>query len=123
MPAGGDPSFQACQGTSGTGSGAIVVTGSVGEQDALAEQVGFSASVHLSLDHLDAVDVAFDSAGAVGDGEPGGDGGQSLRSPLAKPRSSLTGLSWAWLARASRRSPRRLQSMSANSRTRAPVCF
>src|SRR5579872_1280542 len=32
------------------GSGAIVVTGSVGEQDAFAEQVGFGASVHLSFD-------------------------------------------------------------------------
>ncbi len=52
--------------------------GSVGEQDALAEQVGFRASVHLSFDHLDAVDVAFDGAGAVGDGEPGGDGGPVL---------------------------------------------
>jgi hypothetical protein len=45
-----------------------VVTGSVGEQDALAEQVGFRASVHLAFDHLDAVDVAFDGAGAVRDG-------------------------------------------------------
>src|SRR5215469_4097303 len=31
-----------------------------GEQDALAEQVGFRAPAHLSFDHLDAVDVAFD---------------------------------------------------------------
>jgi len=46
----------------------IVVIASVGEQDALPEQVGFGASVHLSFDHLDAVDVAFDGAGAVGDG-------------------------------------------------------
>jgi hypothetical protein len=52
--------------------------GSVGEQDALAEQVGFRASVHLSFDQNDAVDVAFDGAGAVGDGEPGGDGGPAL---------------------------------------------
>jgi hypothetical protein len=51
------------------------VIGSVGEQDALAEQVGFRASVHLPFDHLDAVDVAFDGTGTVGDGEPGGDGG------------------------------------------------
>ena len=51
------------------------MTGSVGEQDALAEQVGFRASVHLAFDHLDAVDVAFDGTGTAGDGEPGGDGG------------------------------------------------
>ena len=37
---------------------------------------------------------------------------QSLRSPLAKPRSSLTGLASAWAAQASRRSPWRWQSMS-----------
>ena len=39
--------------------------GSVGEQDAFAEQVGFRAAVHLSFDHLNAVDVAFDGAGTV----------------------------------------------------------
>ena len=52
--------------------------GSVREQDALAQEVGFRSSVHLSFDHLDAVDVAFDGAGAVGQGEPGGDGGPVL---------------------------------------------
>ena len=50
-----------CQGTSGLGSGAIVVIGSVGEQDAFAEQVGFGASVHLSFDHFKSY-VAFDGA-------------------------------------------------------------
>jgi len=30
----------------------------VGEQDALAQEVGFGPSVHLPFDHLDAVDVA-----------------------------------------------------------------
>jgi len=49
--------------------------GSLGEQDALAQEVGVRPAVHLSFDHLDAVDVAFDGAGTVGDGEPGGDGG------------------------------------------------
>jgi hypothetical protein len=34
--------------------------GLVGEEYAAAEQVGFGASVHLSFEHLDAVDVAFD---------------------------------------------------------------
>jgi hypothetical protein len=40
-----------------------VAIGSVGEQAALAEQVGFGAAEHLPFDHLDAVDVASDSAG------------------------------------------------------------
>src|SRR6185437_7492648 len=73
-----------CQWSGCGGSGPIVVIALVGEQDALAEQVGFGASVHLSLDHLDAVDVAFDGAGAVGDGEPGGDGGPVLAESLAE---------------------------------------
>ena len=60
------------------------MTGLVGEQDALAEQVGFRASVHLSFEHLDAVDVAFDGAGAVGDGEPGGDGAPVPAESLAE---------------------------------------
>jgi len=51
---------------------------SLGEQDALAQQVGFRSSVHLSFDHLDAVDVAFDGAGSPGQGEAGGDGGPVL---------------------------------------------
>jgi len=37
----------ACQRPSFCGSGAIVVMGSVGEQDALAEQVESGAAVHL----------------------------------------------------------------------------
>jgi hypothetical protein len=36
------------------------------EQDALAEQAELVATVHLSLDHFDAVDVAFDGPRAVG---------------------------------------------------------
>ena len=45
---------QAALATSGdlNGSGSIVVIESVGEQDALVEQVGFSPAVHLSFDHL-----------------------------------------------------------------------
>jgi hypothetical protein len=35
---------------------------SCGEQDAFAEQVEFGAAVHLSFDHFDAVDGAFDGA-------------------------------------------------------------
>ena len=37
----------------------------VGEEDAAAEQVRAGASVHLSFEHLDVVDVAFDGAGPV----------------------------------------------------------
>jgi hypothetical protein len=48
---------------------------SVGEQDAFAQEVGFRSSVHLPFDHFDAVDVAFDGAGAVGQGEARGDRG------------------------------------------------
>jgi hypothetical protein len=41
-----------------------------------AKQVGVHAPVHLSVEHLDAVDVTFRSAGAPGTAEPAGDGGQ-----------------------------------------------
>ena len=50
----------------------------------MEEQVGVRAAVHLSFDHLDAVDVAFDGAGTVGDGEPGGDGGPVLAQSLGE---------------------------------------
>jgi hypothetical protein len=42
--------------------------------DAFAEQGEAGAAVHLALDRLDLVDVAFDLAGAVGQGEAVGDG-------------------------------------------------
>jgi hypothetical protein len=48
--------------------------GLVGEEYAAAEQVGSGASVHLAFEHLDAVDVAFDGAGAPPEAEPVGDG-------------------------------------------------
>ena len=38
-----------------------------------------------TFDHFDAVDVAFDGAGAVGDGEPSGDGGPVPAEPLCEP--------------------------------------
>jgi len=60
-----------------SGSGTVSVTfrgGLVSEEAAPAEQVGAGASVHLSFEHLDAVDVAFDDAGAPGEAEPAGDG-------------------------------------------------
>jgi hypothetical protein len=41
------------------------------------------APVQLSFDHL-AVDVAIDSAWAVGDGEPGGDGGPVFADSFAE---------------------------------------
>ena len=44
------------------------------KDDALAEQGEAGSAVHLAFDHLDPVDVAFDFAGAVGQGEAVGDG-------------------------------------------------
>ena len=44
------------------------------EQDSFAEQIEAGTSIHLPLEHLDAIDVAFDGAGAVGEGEPIADG-------------------------------------------------
>ena len=73
-----------CQRPSCGGSGPLSVMGSVGEQDALAQKVGFRSSVHLSFDHFYAVDVAFDDAGAVGQGEAGGDGGPVLAQAFSK---------------------------------------
>jgi hypothetical protein len=46
------------------------------KKDSVSEEVESGAALHLALDHLDAVDVAFDRAGTVGQGEVGGDGGQ-----------------------------------------------
>jgi hypothetical protein len=39
---------------------------------------GLGSPVHLPFDHLDAAGVAFDGAGAPGEGETGGDGGPVL---------------------------------------------
>ena len=70
-----DGAWLPCQRPGACGSGPLLVMGSLREQDALAQEVGVRPSVHLSFDHFDAVDVAFDGAGAVGEGEPGGYGG------------------------------------------------
>lgn len=42
---------------------------SVAEQDAFTEQVEAGTPVHLPFEHLDAVDVAFDRTGTVGQGQ------------------------------------------------------
>ncbi|MEC3997109.1 hypothetical protein VSR01_27855 [Actinacidiphila sp. DG2A-62] len=47
---------------------------SSGEEDALAQEVEAGPSEHLLFEHLEAVDVPFDRAGAVGLGEPVADG-------------------------------------------------
>jgi trans-2,3-dihydro-3-hydroxyanthranilate isomerase len=47
---------------SGSGTHSVKRSVSVGQEDALAQEVGVGAAVHLSLDHFDAVDVAFDGA-------------------------------------------------------------
>src|SRR5579859_5529721 len=44
------------------------------EEYAFAQEGEAGAAVHLAFDHLDLVDVAFHGGGAVGQGEPGGDG-------------------------------------------------
>jgi hypothetical protein len=41
--------------------------------DAFAQEVEAGAAVHLSVECLDPVDIALGGAGAVGQGEPGGD--------------------------------------------------
>jgi hypothetical protein len=94
---------------------------SAGEQDTFAEEVWVGPSVHLSFDHLDAVDVAFDGAGAVGRVRPAVTAALSLRRPAAKLRSSRRGLAWAWSAQVPRLCPVRWQSISANWRTRSQV--
>jgi hypothetical protein len=94
--------------------------GSVGEQDTLAEQVGFRPPVHLSLDHFDAVDVAFDGAGAVGRGELG-DGGPVLAESFGEAAQLADRAGLGLGSPASRRSPRWSQSISAKSRTRSRV--
>jgi hypothetical protein len=57
---------------SGTDS---VVWRSGRREDASAERVEVGSAVHLAFDRFDAVDVAFDGSGAVGQAESGGDGG------------------------------------------------
>jgi hypothetical protein len=47
----------------------------LGQDDSLSEEVELGSSVHLSFDGFKAVDIAFDFARAVRQGEPGGDGG------------------------------------------------
>ena len=44
------------------------------EDDAFAEQGESGAAVHLAFEHLDPVDVAFDLAGAIGQGQAVEDG-------------------------------------------------
>jgi hypothetical protein len=52
----------------------VIALSLVGEEDSSAEQVGAGASVHLSFEHLEAVDVAFDGIGAPLEAESVGDG-------------------------------------------------
>src|SRR5215208_6173268 len=44
------------------------------EEDSFAEEVEVGAAEHLAFDHFDAVDRSLDGAGAVGQGQSGGDG-------------------------------------------------
>lgn len=54
---------------------------SVGQQDAFTQEIGVGPAVHLSLEHLDAIDVAFDLPGTVGQGQPGFDGVEVTAEP------------------------------------------
>jgi hypothetical protein len=51
------------------------ISDSVWNEDALAYQVGVGTAEHGAFECLDAVDLAFDGAGAVGQAESGGDRG------------------------------------------------
>jgi hypothetical protein len=51
-----------------------VIDGWLCEEDAFAEEVAVGSAVHLSFDHLDAVDVSFDPAGVPLQGEARFDG-------------------------------------------------
>jgi hypothetical protein len=57
---------------------------SVGVEDSLAQQAESGSAVHLSLDHLDA--VAFNDAGAVGQGQSVDDGVPVLIEPVGETR-------------------------------------
>jgi hypothetical protein len=94
---------------------------SLGEQDALAQQVGFRSSVHLSFDHLDAVDVAFDGAGSPGQGEAGGDGGPVLAQAGGEAPHFLDGAGLGLVDPGGSSLPWRWVIMSPNWRTRVRV--
>jgi hypothetical protein len=57
-----------------------------GQQKAPLEQITCGPAKHLALQHLEAVDVAFNRAGTPREGDPGFDGvivvAESLRKPL-----------------------------------------
>lgn len=47
-----------------------------GQQDSFPQETEASPTVHLALDHFDSIDVALNYAGAPGQCEAGGDGGE-----------------------------------------------
>ena len=57
-----------------------------GQKKAPLEQIKFGPAKHLALQHLEAVDVAFNRVGTPREGDPGFDGvivvAESLRKPL-----------------------------------------
>ena len=63
------------------------------QEKALLEQIEFGTAKHLALQHLEAVDMAFDRAVTPGQGNPGFDGliviAQPLRKPLQGPEGTL----------------------------------
>ena len=78
------------------GSGTSFVIGparavSGGCEDAAAEEVEVGAAVHLPLDRFDAVDVSFDGAGAVGQAEAVGDGGEVALDAVGEAAQAVRG--------------------------------
>jgi hypothetical protein len=55
------------------------------QEKALLEQIEFGTATHLALQHLEAVDVAFDRAVTPGQGDPGFDGVIVIADPLRTP--------------------------------------
>jgi hypothetical protein len=53
-------------------------------EDTAPEQVEPDSAVHLSLEYLHAVDLAFDGVGAPGQGQPGGGGGEIVLEALSE---------------------------------------
>ena len=55
------------------------------QEKALLEQIEFGTAKHLALQHLEAVDVAFDRAVTPGQGDPGFDRVIVVAQPFGKP--------------------------------------
>lgn len=75
--------------------------------------------MHLPFDRFDSVDVAFDDAGAVGQGEAGSDGLEVLADGVGEDADGVRAAQLGLWIQARSRWPRRWRSMSVNSRARS----